>query len=312
MTGPTERDRGQLILVAALAIATAIVALVLLLNTSIYMENLATRDTDTGASEAIAFRNTVEANLWPVVAAENDRPYTNRSKLRTNVTKRTNRLVELTASQHRRSGVAAELSNTTLDNGTRLRQTDSTRALTANDSDANWTLATGADDVRGFEFNATGDEPLGANATEIRVDESDSSETWSLFVYDNGSSPSLAVNNATGGTTANICDSQYSDGTRVNLTAGTINGTACPAIEFAKGADPPYDISYNYSDNATGTYDLTVNTTVATHSGDNFNDTVSNTTPYAVPVVYSVSTDVVYRSPELSYRANVTVTEGSS
>jgi hypothetical protein len=31
-----------------------------------------------------------------------------------------------------------------------------------------------------------------------------------------------------------------------------------------------------------------------------------------VPVVYSVSTDVVYRSPELTYRANVTITEGSS
>ncbi|MFB6167459.1 MAG: hypothetical protein ABEJ43_01275 [Haloferacaceae archaeon] len=306
-----DRDRGQLLLVAALAIAVAIVALVVLLNTSIYMENLATRDTDTGASEAIAFRNTVEENLWRVVAAENDRTYASRSTLEGNVSNRTDRFVALTAGRYRRSGAVAELSNTTFHDGTRLRQTDPTREFTSASGAANWTLATSADGVREFEVNVTGGLTTTAtpqsDAFGVNVDGSGGNR-WSLYAYNDGGGERIAVKNGTGPVNTNVCSGLYTQDPRVNLTAGTVNGTACPAIDFARGTSAPYDVSYQYGNRSTGTYRLTVNTS----NVGNVNGPGPTTSPYRVPVVYSVTTDVVYRSPTLAYRANVTVQKGGA
>jgi len=319
--GGDGRDRGQLLLVAALAIAVAIVALVLLLNTSIYVENLATRDTDTGASEAIAFRNSVESNLWRVVAAENDRPYTNRTRLRQNVSNRTDRLVELTADRHRRDAVVAGIANenTTFDDGTRLQQTDETRSLTDTSGDPNWTLATGADGVRAFEVNTTGGlESTSSPETEAFgvhvVGGNGTGDTWSLYVYryPANSTATLAVKNGSASLNEGACTGLLPNDPQANLTAGTVDGSECPELVFAKGTDPPYVIEYQYGNRSTGTYQLTVNTTLASAQQDSFNSSVSNTTPYAVPVVYGVRTQVIYRSPTLSYRANVTVPEEGS
>jgi hypothetical protein len=194
------------------------------------MENLATRDTDTGASEAVAFRNTVEGNLWRVVEAENDRTYASRSTLETNVTRRTNRFVELTAARHRRSGVVAELSNTTFDEGTRLVQNDSTRQLTDASGTADWTLATSAEGVREFEVNVTGglttsSAPVAQSDAFGVIVEGSGANVWSLFVYNNGGEQ-IAVKNGSESTPTNVCRGGfYAEDPRVNLTAGTVNGT---------------------------------------------------------------------------------------
>lgn len=52
-------DRGQLILITGLVIAVVLVSTVLILNTAIYTENLATRSTGDDTSEAIEFQNVV-------------------------------------------------------------------------------------------------------------------------------------------------------------------------------------------------------------------------------------------------------------
>lgn len=54
-----NHDRGQLILITGLVIAVVLVGTVMILNTAIYTENLATRDTGDDTSEAIEFRNVV-------------------------------------------------------------------------------------------------------------------------------------------------------------------------------------------------------------------------------------------------------------
>ena len=54
-----EDSRGQIILVAALAIAVTFVALALIVNTVIFTENLATRETVDG-QQAVAFDQSVK------------------------------------------------------------------------------------------------------------------------------------------------------------------------------------------------------------------------------------------------------------
>lgn len=67
------RDRGQLILVAGLTVAVILVMLVLLLNTVIYTENLATRGIDSGAGDAAEYQATVVGSVEELIERENER-----------------------------------------------------------------------------------------------------------------------------------------------------------------------------------------------------------------------------------------------
>lgn len=67
-----SRDRGQLILVAGLTVAVILVMLVLLLNTVIYTENLATRGIDSGAGDALEYRATVVGSVAELIERENE------------------------------------------------------------------------------------------------------------------------------------------------------------------------------------------------------------------------------------------------
>jgi hypothetical protein len=66
------RDRGQLILVTGLTIAVILVMLVLLLNTVIYTENLATRGIDSGSGDAVEYRATVAGSVGELIERENE------------------------------------------------------------------------------------------------------------------------------------------------------------------------------------------------------------------------------------------------
>lgn len=67
-----RRDRGQLILITGLVIAVLLVAMVLILNSAIYTENVATRGVDKGGNDAIDFRNTVVEGAEEIIEKENN------------------------------------------------------------------------------------------------------------------------------------------------------------------------------------------------------------------------------------------------
>jgi hypothetical protein len=92
----------------------------------------------------------------------------------------------------------------------------------------------------------------------------------------------------------------------VNLTAGTINGTDCSALEFGAGISDPYDdMVVRYGNRTTATYDLTLNATLTPSVESSFDDSPTSTAPYQVPVVYTLHADVVYRTADLTYRARI-------
>lgn len=302
-------DRGQLLLVTGFAIAVAIVALVLLLNTSIYMENRATRSVDTGTEDALAYRDTVADGLWPVIKAENEREYANRGALRGNVSDRIDRFTNQSGYWHLRYGAGPNVTNVTLHDGTWLRQTKSGREMTnASGTAGNWTMVTGVEDVRAFDVTPTSSLST-TIAGAFRVDVvGTGGDRWSLYVYDDGGT-TLAVKNGTDPSPASdVCGGLFSNTPAVGLTAGTVNGTDCSALQFAKGVNPPYVINVTHGTQATGTYNATVNATTNVE-GSNFNGPGPASSPYRVPVVYGVEADVVYRSADLEYRAQIHLPE---
>jgi hypothetical protein len=60
-----------MILVGAFALAMTFVALALLLNSVVYTENLASRDSDGGASEAIEYRSEAETSVSGIIGYVN-------------------------------------------------------------------------------------------------------------------------------------------------------------------------------------------------------------------------------------------------
>jgi|GEM_PF-1955699 len=301
----SDRSRGQLLLVTGFALAVIIVALVLLLNTAIYSQNLATRGTDVGADEALSYRNTVESNLWPAVetTAHNDVENSSRSNVEANVTERIDRLAATASRPHRSRGASADVEIVGFTDGTRLRQTDADRSLTDTSDTANWTMVSATDDVRRFELNTTGglettDDPRNES---FRIDVTGSGgDRWSVYVYENqsASEPRIAVRNATDPDPDDVCRDATTGPPRLNLMAGTVNGVDCDALSFAENVSPPYEIDVGYGNRTEGTYDAIVQGTLV--PGSNFN--TSSNSPYTVPVVYDVQTRITYRSASLDYR----------
>jgi len=66
----TDEDRAQLILITGLTLAVILVAVVLILNTVIYTENLATRGVDAGGGEAIDFRDGAVEDVTEIMYRE--------------------------------------------------------------------------------------------------------------------------------------------------------------------------------------------------------------------------------------------------
>jgi hypothetical protein len=300
ITTDDGRDRGQLLLVTGFALAVIIVALVLLLNTAIYTQNLATRGTDVGADEALSFRDTVEENLWPAVeqAAKNDVDDPNRTDVEANVTDRIDRFAAVASRPYLAEGSRADVEPVGFVNGTRLRQTDGSRNATDVSNQANWTMVAATEDVRRLELNTTGGlqsttDPR-AEAFRIQVTGSGGDE-WRVFVYDDAGA-TVAVENGT--FHDDVCSDVITGPPRLNLAAGTVNGVDCEALTFAENVTSPYEIQIAYGNRTRATYDAIVRGQFVPAS--NF-DSPPNS-PYTVPAVYGVRTRIAFQSASIDYR----------
>lgn len=304
------RDRAQLILITGLLLAVSFVVLTLLLNTVIYTENLASRGTDTGGEAALEYRATVETGVGELIDRENERGYSTHSQLRNEVRNGTDEIDRTTKRFHVQRGVASNVSDVSLDDGTLLRQTDPSRDLSNRTGTANWTLVEDVTDVRSFAVEVTGGLKPTTNPEDQAFNVSlvdASGDRWSVYVYDDGGG-TIAVQNASDSSPTEVCG-PVTLPVRIDLTRGTVDGQACEAIDFGRGTGVPRDVVYHRGDRADGTYGLTVNTTTDVVD-QNFVSSPSTSAPYQVPAVYSARVDVAYVSSDLRYGARIRVARG--
>lgn len=311
-------DRAQLLLVGALAIAVAMVALSLLLNSAIFAQNLATQDIDTGSHDAVQYRNTSVEAIKAIVDDETDEEYTGaggttgQHKVSKNVTRSIKRYANLSRRASLSETRYATINESTLSatNGTLLRQTDQ-NPFESDGSDGNWTLSEGVSNIRRFSLvvesiEATSHPPNGDAFNVTLAGNSGGGDQWSVYIYQNGGTPTVSVKNGSDPVTTDVCSPGASTPVTVNLTAGTVNGQSCPPLSFAEGTSSPHNINFTNGTNAEGTYNLTVDTTTGITG---FNP-VGSGQPYEVPAVYSVEADVLYETPRLRYNDTVRVAPG--
>lgn len=323
----SDRNRGQLVLVAGLALAIVLVVLVLLANTAIYTENLATRENGVGERDALGFRASVVDGVGGIVERENAAEYGSPGTLKTNVTEGIAELDSLLrkSAAHGAASARVNVDAATYSNGSLIRQGGTAadpQQFTNDSGDPDWTVATdlqaGGDGnaTRAFVAVVTASSLESASAGDpddaFHVVVTNGSAVWHAYVYEDGGTIAVAVKPAgeSVAATTEICSVSASNAA-VDFTGGSLGGLDCPGLAFGGDVAGPYDVLVRNGDRAGGGYNLTVRTegSGSVSSGDLVAPPAA-TDPYAVPAVYAVKLPIRYQTSELEYAATVRVAPG--
>ncbi|WP_225334691.1 DUF7261 family protein [Halomicrobium urmianum] len=303
-------DRGQILLVAALALAAVFVLLTVVVNSAIFTENLASRGETVGSDEALALRAAVVDNVGETVAYANRHNNSDYDALARNVTAETANVSAALSRHYVADGVVVEVTGPNeFANGTRIvdeNESGSTFAG-ADGSVANWTVATDVDGVRAYRLNVSNGSvsTFGSDDAFSLTVENDTAEWRANFTRKSGTF-TVGVDGTSDDGTCQVAGSpEY---VRVDLTEGTVAGEPCAPLQFARDVSSPYDVSYRNGDAVSGNYSLVVNE--SGHSNDNLTDTAGTDDPYVHDAVYSADVRYRYDGPQLHYETNVTVAPG--
>lgn len=304
-------DRAQLILVAGLALAATFVAIALILNSAIYTENLASRGEMSGGSEALGYRDAMDASVGELIEYANEHNATSHGRLHQNLSAGLAEAGNLSTRLEALDGRLATVSLAGDVNGTRIVEDEPTTDFTNETGVADWTVVEDVSNTRAFHVEVTDAAPLvGAGSNPFTVTVTDGTDTWQLTVTDPGTGVDVNVEDAAG----NLDTCHVSSAPDIDVTGGTVNGEDCDALVFAEGLTPPYDISYQNANNVQGNYSLVVdNSTLGADPDPTHLGTYgSGTTPFAAPATYSATVHLTVEGPELVYESDLRVAPGET
>lgn len=318
--GRSRTDRGQLFLIGALALAVLFVGLALLLNTAIFTENLATRSTDPGTGQAVGFSEAAERGTSGLLyRANHDPSNTDYGLVETDFERNLGNWSNATALHNTRDARLSSVTVSGYTEGARIEQTDSSRNFSNETGDATaWTLAT---DTHAREFRMTVEAGSlesttlasilgGADPFEVRL--TNSTGTYHVYVYRQSGEVRVAVERPDG--TDAMCGASVGSHADIDLTRGTINDTACPALELLgtlpTGAGDTVDVEYRNGEDAVGTYELTVDDDADVETANLANG--AGSAPFHTDAMYAVELDVTYRSSEVYFTETLRVAPGEA
>jgi len=317
------RSRGQIILVAAFALAVIFITLALIVNSAIFTQNLASRGETSGADDALSHRAMVEESVGENVEIANRR---NNSvcPCTTDLRDAIQYSIENTSVQGERQQVtsggliAVSYGSNTL--GDRIYQEDPAQ-LTFDDaaSSSRYAVAEdvthvpgvpGANGTRAFRINAS--SISGTFGVEAVNADPNSNETWEMSVS-KPTANTVRIDTLRNDTSPNIAESCEvtvdSAPYRIDVTDGTINGKPCDALgtndagqkfTFGTGATDGYDIYFDNAGSVQGNFSMVV------HGASGFGShTLSRDT-----ALYDVTVDYTYETSGLYYDTTIRVAPG--
>ncbi|WP_159904912.1 DUF7261 family protein [Salinirussus salinus] len=305
-----DRDRAQIILVTAFALAVAFVALSVVINGAIFTQNLATRGDTAGGGDALQQRQQAEQMVGDLLEHANANYSDDRSKIETEFSAAVRDLSNASAYQQSVAGRAVDYAYVGETDGKRVFQ-DTAGDFTNTSGTGNWTVAESVDNARQFdiyvsdtdELDDPDDDPFTVNLTDTSSD-----DTWRLALAEESSTLNLTVTYTDGPdsfSTTCTAPEPSSEDLKINVTAGLFAGEPCDALVFARnvsgGTDgfETYDIQFDNSGDIRGTYSLTVDTT--SDIGD---------APTQENVLYSATVEYTYRTANLVYETDIRVAPG--
>lgn len=319
-------ERGQLLLIGGLLLAITLVSLTLILNSGIYTHNLATRS-GSAADEALAHRSGVESGVGDLVeVAIDDHPDDLDGQTAT-ITDALPAIREQVGRAVARDSTYANVTYVGQTNGTRIVQSTD-RNFTNASGASDWELVANAAGIRRFRLDVDRSDLVstdkssvdGTDAFRVRLVDDDGNE-WLVYVYEAGGETKVVTENATTSTKYGPCSDADGTTTRITVTAGTVAGDRCPALEFfdrlGNDLDPTSGLTVQYNSTETsdsptvsGTYELTANRSESAVDDGDFQSDASGDFPNAREAVYSVEVEFVYETSDLTYETLIAVVPG--
>jgi len=304
-----RRDRGQLILVTGFALAFTLVAVVLLLNTVIYTENIASRGIDRSADEALEFRDAAIEGLGDTLIATNHNRSDGAPVTVLNDTAKS--LTEIFTRIHTEEGTVAELDPSTLSTrpGTVLQQSDSSREFTSEGGAAvSWDLAADVNATRNARF--TVHRSALDTATHFQVQLDGDTETWTVHIYEDASGNISLATESSLLSFDKKCSVDAATA-EIHLTGDGIVGRDCGDYQWAASIDSNYTITFINGDNAAGTYNITINDDGPTSVNSGAFNGATGSSPREIDAaVYSATIRVRYETPTFLYESTVRIAPG--
>jgi hypothetical protein len=284
------RSRGQVVLVAAFALAITFVALALVLNTAIFAESLATRGT-VDAHDTEDLRDAaLEAGsdiLW-----ETNRDETDPDR---QVATYRDRIADYEDVQRSHAATAGTLQSITVastHNGTRIYQNESGPFESPEGNDS-WEIAGDVSDARAFTLqisDADPDTPFVLNATNGGAE-------WEMAITANGSGYDVTVTDPNGTETVrSFGDSPL----ELSVTNGSAEGEAWPALRVQEHMADAWTLEIGNGSAANGTYTMVVDETAAI-------GWAANGQPTHTPAIYNATLDLELTREDLTYEVTVSV-----
>ena len=291
---PSERfrdaDRGQLLLISGLVVAVSLVALVVLLNASIYGENVATRGVEAADGEALEVRAAVvEETEARLDAANRDGPTT-----AADVDASVDAIERnLTARYASRGGIAV----------VDLLDTASGQYLTGPVNDS--TAITGVDRIRAFSVANGSDLPsTEAAAFTVVLNDTAADTTHEVYLYESDGDVVVA-RGENGSTPTERCRYPASGApVALDLTGDRLDGEPCPGVwpeALSDESDGPFDVEFENADGVGAEATATVGTDA---------NPESDTALTVRDAVYAATIEFRYRTADLRFETPIRVAPG--
>jgi len=307
-------ERGQLLLIAALAVAVILVGVALLLNAAIFTENVATRETGADGREATNIREATVADIGELIERENERE--NETDVTDRVGDGIDAMVPLLEREHIRHGTVVDLERQGIDEGERIEWDGEDQFTVGNESRQDWTLLDEVNGVRAFTLTLNNEslqsmsEP---NATQLA---NESTGAFGIeftgkgviqYAYKDGGD--VVVAQVSGGSVDHRCSiappstgNVTVDLTGDRLTAGEETEQCHRGLWPTTDFDEIDTIEVVNGDRAAGTFSLTVDD----------ESTVADESELIVePAVYAATVEFRYTSADLDVETHVVVAPGA-
>ncbi|MFC7138955.1 hypothetical protein ACFQMA_03770 [Halosimplex aquaticum] len=291
--GGPDRDRGQIILVGAFALAVVFIALALVMNAAIYTENLATRSESAETSNAHAFHRATETAATDAFRYAHSHHSGDHDALNQSVTDAMETYHNAT---RRQQAAHAQLTNVSVATTPGINVTNDPSDL-GNGGTGDWTLVDGVSNTRKFRVGVQ--SWSGTDSDELWVVAGDH-ETWYLNVSYNTTTSAYEVGVNDSGSYQS-CTNTATLPLTVDVSSGTVGGTSCPALDLGS-VSGSYDLKIRNGSVADGKYTMVVD---GTPTGELSSSEYEN-------VLYSMSVDLVYWSSDVRYRSTIRVAPGES
>lgn len=338
---PAAESRGQLLLITGVVVAVALVGIALVLNSVIFTENIATRNDDHESYSVLDARSNVESDLAEGIARVNDDVVTSTTFdwLEENLTYVVADRNAVTSRRSSLGGAVVNLSVASVTEGSRIRQTNASRNLTAGDEMAgedDWTVAEDVEDFGHFRLTAkrgsmyestidTTKSALAESAFYVNVTDGNG-DVWKVYLFRGTATNNVYVlvedpddadfSSSTEGYEEFVTEScQYTNDTvSIWFTKGIVENRRCEQLSFFDDeAVPPYDIEYynvvddtTGSDRIRGTYDVLFEQSI-TRSPSPFYASSTGESPFTQKAIFSSEIHMTYRSFGTEFSTDIDV-----